>query len=153
MNNSALKNLLNQTMESHEEIISRLKFIGHIQKDEKINVTTVCRQPNSLATRISRTILYPDNRSNAYKFVKDVVTRSFEILEGYIHKENYLVGKSIITDLIKAKQGLQNIRGTYASDTKFCCDIDVLQEEIDVKLLELKKEHENLFGEQTEDEN
>ena len=41
------------SMESTEEIISRLKFIGHIDKDEKINVRHVNRQPNNFYTKLT----------------------------------------------------------------------------------------------------
>jgi hypothetical protein len=135
------------TMENNEEIISRLKFIGHIQKDEKINVRLVHRQPNNFATKIYRTVLYPDNRFNALKFIRDVISRSFDIIEHYLHRSNILVCKSIISDLVKARQGIINLKYTYSDDTKFCCDMDVLIENINSQLSQLEKEHPEIFQE------
>lgn len=132
-------------MESHEEIISRLKFIGHIQKDEKINVRHVNRQPNTLFTKISRSVIYPDNRTNALKFVKDVITRSFEIIEQCNHQGNNIVSRGIVTDLLKAKQGILNLKYTYNDDTKFCCDMDVVIEVIASKITALQESHPELF--------
>lgn len=134
-------------MENHEEIISRLKFIGHIQKDEKINVRHVNRQPNTIYTKLSRSILYPDNRNNALKFVKDVVARSFEIIEQYNHQGNFLVSKGIVADLLKARQGILNLKYTYNDDTKFCCDMDVVIEIIASKITELQVSRPDLFDE------
>lgn len=132
-------------MESHEEVIARLKFIGHIQKDEKINVRQVNRQPNTLMTKISRSVIYPDNRGNALKFIKDVISRSFEIIEHYNNNKNILVSKGIISDLVKARQGILNLKYTYNDDTKFCCDMDVIVENIASKITSLKLTCPDLF--------
>jgi len=140
-------NIISICMESHEEIISRLKFIGHIQKDEKINVRHVNRQPNTLFTKISRSIIYPDNRTNALKFVKDVIARSFEIVEQYNHQGNNLVSRGIVADLLKARQGILNLKYTYNDDTKFCCDMDVIIEMIASKITLLQETHKELFDE------
>jgi hypothetical protein len=133
------------SMESNEEISSRLKFIGHIQKDEKINVRYVNRQHNNWITTVSRTILYPDNRANSLKFVKDVISRSFEIIEQYIRKQNINAIHSLINDLIKSQQGLLNLKYTYSEDTKFCCDMDVMIEHVRLKLVDLKEKHPEFF--------
>ena len=139
-------------MESHEEVISRLKFIGHIQKDEKINVRHVNRQPNTLMTKISRSVIYPDNRTNALKFIKDVITRSFEIIESYNNHGNVLVSRGIVADLVKARQGILNLKYTYNDDTKFCCDMDVIVENIASKIKSLKDTCPDLFLDDEEKE-
>jgi hypothetical protein len=132
-------------MENNEEVIARLKFIGHIQKDEKINVRQVNRQPNTLFTKISRSVIYPDNRTNALKFVRDVILRSFDIIEHLLHHDDILVSHGIVADLVKAKQGMLNLKYTYNEDTKFCCDIDVLIEQVGSKLSSLKDQNPFLF--------
>jgi len=133
------------TMENNEEVISRLKFIGHIEKEEKINIRQCSRQPNNIFTKLSRTLIYPDNRYNSLKFIKDVILRSFEIIENLIHNRYTLTCKSIITDLVKAKQGMLNLKYTYNDDTKFCCDMDVLIEQVTTKLTHIKEHHPSLF--------
>lgn len=138
--------------ETNEEIASRLKFIGKIQKDEKINVRYVNRQPNNWLTSFSRSIIYPDNRINALKFVRDIISRTFEIIEQNIRKENYATCKIIISDLIKCQQGLINLKSTYMDDTKFGCDIDVLIERIIAKLFVLKKDYKDLFENEEKEE-
>lgn len=136
-----IKNLLgsnnHEDINNNEEIISRLKFIGFVEKDEKINVKKVNRQPNDMMTKVIRTIFYPDNRHNTIKFIKSIVDRSFEIAELALANNNNALGKSIITDLVKSKIGIGNIKQTYLDDTKFCCDIQVIIEQIDIKLVNL----------------
>lgn len=135
------------SMESHEEIISKLKFIGHIEKDEKINVRHVVRQPDSLYTKLSRRIIYPDNRLNTLKFIRDVLIRSFEIIDYHLTHKNILTCRGIVGDLIKCKQGIVNLKHTYNNDTKFCCDMDVLIELNVSKLASLRIQHPELFEE------
>lgn len=141
------------SMESTEEIVSRLKFIGHIDKDEKIDVRKVVRQPNNFYTKIARSIIYPDNRTNALKFIRDVLARSFELIEYQLatHK-NMLLCRGVIADLYKAKQGLLNLKHTYSDDTKFCCDMDVQIELITSKLIMFKEQHPSLFDENEKSE-
>lgn len=135
-------------MESHEEIISRLKFLGHIQKDEKIDVRHVNRQQNNFVTKITRSIIYPDNRANSLKFIKDIVTRSFEIIDYYNNQNNSIVSKAIVSDLVKARQGILNLKYTYNDDTKFCCDMDVLIQTIGTHITKLQEKNPELFEEQ-----
>ena len=131
--------------ESSDEIISRLKFIGLIQKDEKINVRNVNKQPNTFFTRLSRTFLSPDNRWNTLKFVRDVIVRSFEIIEKNLSDGNIITAQGIVADLVRARQGIANLSHTYIDDTKFCCDMDVMIQNIEVKIGSLKRGHPLIF--------
>jgi hypothetical protein len=135
------------SIENNEEIISRLKFIGHIQKDEKINVRFVNRQPNNWITAVKRSFFWHDSRDNALKFIKLVISRSFEIIDLSIRKMDVYIARNIIADLCKAKTGLLNLRYTYIDDTKFCCDIDVLIEKISANLRDIEKNYPELLNE------
>jgi hypothetical protein len=141
-NNSPIENT---AMENTEEVISRLKFLGLIQKDEKIDVRHISKHPDTYWTKIYRMFLYPDNRSNTLKFIRDVISRSFDIIECSVHQKNTLVAKGVIGDLGRVKNGLVNLKYTYSTDTKFCCDMDVVQGAIVAKLSDLKKNYPNLF--------
>ena len=127
-------------MESNKETISRLKFIGKVKKGEKINVKYTYVQPDCLATKISRTLINHDNRCNTLNFVQSTIERTFEILSLY-EKSNVISDKimcyNILQDLKNVKKGLFNLKETYISDVKFCCDMDTLLQTIDVKLVEL----------------
>lgn len=136
------------SMENNEEIISRLKFIGHIQKEEKIDVRHVSRQPNNLITKFYRSIVYPDNRTNSLKFIKDVINRSFEIIENFMIKGDIVTCKVIFSDLLKAKNGMFNLKYTYNEDTKFCCDLDVVIENVSSKISVFQEKHPELFQEE-----
>lgn len=141
-------NQISINMENNEEIISKLKFIGHIQKNERFNSKYfIVQQSDSWLTRISRTLFYPDNRNNALMCIRHVIYRSFEIIDQMLHKKNYFECKQIISDMLKARQGMLNLKYTYRDDTKFCCDMDVLIQKIVFSLKKLEDENEKLFEE------
>jgi hypothetical protein len=81
-------------MESDKEIISRLKFIGKIQKGEKINVKHMCIQPEGFITTISRTLINQCNRHTCLIFIKNTILKSFELAYSYkiSHKEYFSNG-------------------------------------------------------------
>lgn len=132
-------------MDTNKEVISRLKFIGRINKGEKINVRHAYPfvQQNDVTTSISRTFYYKDNRANALSFVRNTIDRSFEIVHNYQYsdkKSDRVMSTRVIDDLRRAKQGIFNLKETYITDTMFCCDIDTLIESMDAKLSELEPE-------------
>lgn len=134
-------------MESDKEVISRLKFIAKVQKGEKINVKYMFVQPEGIATRISRTLIHQDNRSNTLNFLRGTIARTFEIISTYTTstKESYRhISIHVINDLRQAKNGLNNLKDTYLDDIKFTCDIDTLLQEIDAKLAEIAPDVEEL---------
>jgi len=141
--------LYNNINQNSEEILSRLKFLGYIQKEEKIDIKSVSRQPNNFFTKIQRTI-FPDNRINTLNFIKEIIVKTFEILKynfgiGFNNETIKIQCKNIILDLIRAKQGIENLKKTYNGDTKFCCDIDIILENISTEILNLKITNPELF--------
>lgn len=130
-------------MDSNQEIISRLKFIGRLKKGEKVNTRHMYVQPDGFGTTLSRTFVYQDNRGNALNFCQETIGRAFELLITYERSENnsdkVLFGH-LIKDLEQAMLGLNNLKFTYVSDTKFCCDMDTLLQNIQAKLNRFKTE-------------
>lgn len=147
--NSILPPIKDVNMENQEEIISKLKFIGYIQEDEKVDVRNMNLQPNNLLTKIYRTFLYPNDREGTYDFIKRTVERAIEIIEFYQDKDQLLC-KIIINDLMKARQGINNLKYSYKDDKKFCCNLDVRIERIDSKLIYWKNLYPFLFQNENE---
>lgn len=130
-------------MDSNQEIISRLKFIGKLKKGEKINTRHMYVQPDGVGTSLSRTFMYQDNRGNALNFCQETISRSFELLITYERSdknEDYVLFNHLLKDLQHATTGLNNLKFTYVSDTKFCCDMDTLLENIQARLDRFKEE-------------
>lgn len=115
-------------------ILSRIKFIGRIQKGDKINIRYMSIQPDSWYTKIIRTIFCAENRQSAYDFVNFTINQGFEIIEKSSYSSNH-----IIEDLKAACKGLGNLSETYHDDIMFCCKLDTLIESITARLDQLQK--------------
>ena len=50
--------------ESQQETISKLKFLGRVNKGEKINVKELTLQTEGYVTSVSRSLWFVDNRNN-----------------------------------------------------------------------------------------
>ncbi len=124
-----------------DDILSKLKFIGKIKKEEKICVKNMSIQQNNIFTRLSRSFIVVDSRENTLNFLSHTIKRSFELLSLHMTGKT-LFDKSmtehIMIDLENSKQGLSNLKSTYIHDLMFCCKIDTLIQEIDARLEELK---------------
>lgn len=127
-------------MESDKEVISRLKFIGKVQKGEKINVKYMFIQPEGIATKISRSLINHCNRQNTLNFICNTVKRSFEIVRTYklskLDSQKHIC-EHIIEDIEQSKKGIINFKNTYIDDLKMGCDLDTLLQEIDAFLYEI----------------
>ena len=122
----------------HQETISRLKFIGSLRNGDKINVAGHhFVQQSGIATSISRTLIYPDNRANMIMFCQQTVNSSFEILAMYesmdLSQKKHLY-TNLLEDLEQAIVGLSNLRYTYITDVKLACDMETLIQRITDRL-------------------
>ena len=129
-------------MLTNKETISRLKFIGKIEINDKIDLKNMTIMHDGLLTQLSRTV-YQDNRNKSLVFIQDTISKAFEILKCYeSSKKNHekLMCLNVINDLKNSRAGLRNLKETYIVDIKFSCDIDVLLEMIEAKLSEIDME-------------
>lgn len=134
--------------DSQQETISKLKFLGKISKGEKINVKELSLQTESWATSASRTIWFVDNRNNTMSFIQNVISAGFSLLTFLATSDNVgdnQLAKGILDDLLKAKEGINNLKTTYSDDTFFCCSIDTYIQSIKAKLSQLESTNPDLF--------
>ena len=128
-------------MESNKEVISKLKFIGKLQKGEKINIRLLYVQQDGVITQFIRTFLQ-DNRSKTLSFIQDTINKSFDLITYYDKSSRLserIMSNNLIEDLKRSKNGLVNLKDTYCDDVKFCCDLETLLQLIDAKLIEYNK--------------
>jgi hypothetical protein len=137
-----------------EDVIPRIKFIGKIQKGEKINVKHMNIQQDSIVTKIIRSFIYNDTRSNAYSFINTTIKKGFDTLYYYLNNVDKIYDKTIcqnlINDLKNCKNGMMNIKDTYIEDLMFSCKIDSLIEETEARILDIEQKYMGLFKENTE---
>jgi len=126
-------------MESTHEVITRLKFISMVKRDEKINVKNMYIQPKNMFTSISR-LFNQENRDTTLNFLTMTFNRVFEIINYYTYTQkpiDKLYVLSIINDLKSSIKGLENLQYTYSEDRLFVCHIETLIEMINSKIREI----------------
>jgi len=133
--------------EKNRDYITRLKFIGTFQPNEKIDVKNLKIENNTIITPFKRMLL-GESRDTTYQFLSSTIDRSFEIVNSYCRSDKIsekLFCKNILNDMIKAITGLQNIQKTYKDDKLFYCNIEVLIESVQSKLMEIKDKCPDLY--------
>ncbi len=127
-------------IDTHKDVIVKLKFIGTFQEGEKIDIKNLQIESNNFFTPIKR-LLQGDGRDATYAFLSSVIERSFEIIYAYCKSEKIgerLMCKNIIEDMNKAIKGLNNIQKTYKDDKHFYCNIETLIDSINYKIADVK---------------
>lgn len=130
-------------MDSTKSTIASLKFIGHINKNEKIDVKNMTIQSDNMWTKFWR-FFYKDNRSNTLGFVIQTINNSFDILNEYVlSQKDYdkIALKKLVSDIKQAKIGIINLKETYEKyDIKFCCNLQTIIEDMESRLLNFKED-------------
>jgi hypothetical protein len=131
------------TFDRNKDIIINLKFIGTIQKGEKIDVKNSKVEENNLFTPLRR-MLTGESRDTSLQFINTTIDRSFEIINSYVHSDKLSERKfvtNVVLDLYKTISGLKNIQTTYNEDKKFYCKIEIILEDVNSKLNEFENHH------------
>ena len=134
--------------DSRQEIITKLKFLSRVSKSQKINVKEMTLQDESYFTSVSRSVWNVDNRNNTMTFIQNTITSAFNMIVLLLKSENVgdkQICKTIISDIIAAKKGIQNLKSTYVEDTYFCCGVDTYIQMIDAHMADLKSKQLELF--------
>lgn len=134
--------------ESRRSALTKLKFIGQLKPNEKIDNINVKIEDTSIWTPFKR-FMYGDNRKNTLSFFSCTVERVFEIIDANVHSQKIsdkIFCSNIIQDLITSIGGLKSAQQTYSADKFFICEIDVLIENIQGKIFELQKDYPDLFN-------
>lgn len=135
------------TMETIHEVITRLKFIGTIEKGEKVSVRNMTIHQSNMFTSLLR-MFYKESRETTLDFLTSTINRAFEIIQLCLSsnkQSDKTMAKNICNDLIKSSVGLINIQNTYEDDRLFLCHIQTLIQSIEVKLNDLKESYPELF--------
>lgn len=128
-------------METTSDALSQLKFIAQIRPGTKIHVAGRRLEEPSWLTSLSRWLLWPDRRDNAYDFLATTFTRSFEILNNYLDYgtiSKQTQARQILRDLRLALNGVRALKRTYSADALFCCKLDTLKEEVEARIQEIE---------------
>jgi hypothetical protein len=142
--------------ENQQNIITRLKFLGKVNKGEKINVREMTLQSEGYVTALSRSVWCVDNRNNTVSFIQNTIQAAFNLVQ-LLSKNSGIsdqeLAKTIVRDISLAKIGINNLKTTYSEDTFFCCSVDTYVETMNAKLLDIKSKLPKLFTDNDDDDN
>lgn len=130
-------------MQTNRELLSKLKFLSKIQPSEKVSLRDMKMYPDDMITTLLRTVFRDNSRAKTLTFIQDTIDKAFEVINNYRKSDkpsDIIMVKNIIEDIRNSKLGLNNLKETYTDDRKFCCDIDIILECIDAKLIEFDPE-------------
>jgi len=136
-----------------DDIIPRIKFISKIQKGEKINVKHMQLVQDNIITKITRSFINNDTRSNTFTFIHTTIKKGFEILMMHIvndHPFDRALCQNLVNDLRQCKTGMLNIKDTYIEDLMFCCKMDALIEETDARIQDIESKFHFLKNDKNE---
>ena len=128
-------------MESVQDIMTKVKFIASVRRNEKINVKQMTVQMNSMWTIITR-LWHQENRAHTLAFLVNTIQRAFEVMQNHIESKKHsemLFCQHLAADLQACIPALQNLRYTYSHDRIFACSLHTLQEMMVARMGELSK--------------
>jgi len=126
---------------SVQDIISKLKFISTLKPGEKIDVASLSIQPDTLASRLYRTILARgESRMGTLEFIRQTLGEAFDIISTYSNKDdifNNKINQMLTTALTSAKIGIAGLTETYKDDRMFISRIETLVGTLNAKIIEI----------------
>ncbi len=134
---------MNEDLQLKEQLSIKLRLIGEIRPQQKINTTTMSIVNNNVSTSFWRTIyttfgVKGHSQEDLYNWIKSVTEESYQFIKKH-NKSINTVDKHICDnlklDIEKAKINITaGIRETYIADQAFVIRLEQLAESISLKL-------------------
>lgn len=127
-------------IDSNFDTISDLKFIGRINRGEKMLARYRTVQPDTLMTKMVRTFYFHEGRDHTLNFIRKTIMECLNIIALNKNSDKEYdceMVRNIIADLRKSLNGINNIKDTYSDDTSFCCALETIEQQIKARLQEL----------------
>ena len=126
-----------------KDIPALLLFISRVNEGEKIVTSKLAiHDADDYIDRIKRTFWYSENKSKTFRWMSDIIDQAFRVYDQLSiiandpvrDRENLEFALNIIENLEKSKEGIRNMKKTYAKDTYYCARLDELLKNIDIKI-------------------
>jgi len=134
-----------------QEVFTRLKFIGKIQVNEKINTRNYLSiLEQGWVTSILRRFYSFETRSDTIAFISDTINNSLYLIEKLRDgrsPESFndeIVLENLIIDLKQSTVGLRNLIKTYFTDLAFVCRIETIIQNIELCLRKIDDEKKDM---------
>ena len=105
------------------DIISKLKFLSFVQKNQKINTRKVEIYNNNWYDVVYRTIIHPENRSDTIHFVNHIIESGINLYE----RSSDPTRTVLLECIHQTKTGLDNLIYTYRTDPYMKARLEAIQ--------------------------
>lgn len=127
--------------------ITRLKFLGTIEPHQKIDITSLKIESNSVWIPIKRW-LSGSSRETTMNFFSSTIERSIDIIKANLastKKSDKIFVANMVADLIAAVKGLRAAQITYSDDKMTVCSIESHIESIQGEIMEIQDQYPDVF--------
>ena len=127
------------------EILARLRFIAKTTRGQRINVSTMTHEDESIYTSTYRTIFTRDeSRDKSLRFFKETVEEGVRIVQRRLASArdyDHRIANTMLWNIREAKKGIQEMtKGeTYRQDTMFVSKVEAYLSLLDNSLLDHEK--------------
>lgn len=118
------------------ELITNLSVIGLIEKEKKLNISTMSFSPANTWGQAFYRYYHRESRQGLIEYLKNTLAQTILAIQDYRDTE---FCKIIINHLSLSKSGIQNLAITYADDPNILSQLNVILENIDIQLNKNKK--------------
>jgi len=121
------------TAEAICDIISKLKFLSFVQKNQKVNTRKVEIYNNNWYDVVYRTVIHPENRSDTVHFVNNIIESGINLYE----RSSEPTRTVLLECILSTKTGLENLNYTYRTDPYMKARLEAIQIRIELFVAEV----------------
>ena len=133
---------MDQDDRQFQEVMSKISFISKLRPGEKIDISSLTIQPDTLSTSVYRTVFANgESRGVTYEYVQTAIFEGLDLSQKFIKKGDVTSKKMsdmIINNLLESKNGQESLKKTYISDRMFVSKMEILIATMGVKIAEIK---------------
>ena len=121
--------MISQCLSTEEDTLCKLKLLGRIQKNDKINVRTCEILQNGWIASFSR-FMKGETRELTTAFTQSTLDQALQLLEKYRSENRQNDLAILLKDIATASNGVRNLQATYSDDHKTYCAFERLLEKL-----------------------
>lgn len=121
------------------DVITKLKFVSKLQKNEKIDLRTFTIVPVDYWTsRFYRALFARDESRDATReFIRGLIDSALTLARMYLEKESsehFEMGLLLLTTVEETSPGIENLKSTYEDDRMFVSSMETIVERYRAKI-------------------
>ena len=139
----------NEISMTTDQILTNLKIISRIKKGEKMITNNMIMEIDNRYLQWVRRWWEQNSRVSTIDFFNKILDRAFQIIDEtydnkdkqnyYFNEENSRILQKFSLELSNARQGINNLKETYADDETTKSQLDIMDEKINQRIEKIQK--------------